>query len=156
MVECGWSYRQGSTHISSPDTGPVQMETPAPGSAAASAADGWGGGGGAGWGGGGPSLGSDSFALARWSLGLPVRAPGEPLPHTAPQPRLHPASPLFPPLPQFTRMGRREESWPRLGGSVSPPEALGGEVVLASFGRWGNRGSKRQSLLPKATLANRD
>lgn len=131
---------QGSTHISSPDTGPVQMvpERSPPALAlllptlqmAGEAEEGPGGVGAA-----VPQL----RQLAHLSLGRPGRAPGEPLPTLLRLcPRPHPASPLSPPLPRFTTMGRREESWLWLGVSLNPCKDLVGEVALASFGRWGN------------------
>lgn len=119
------AYRQGCTHISSPDTGPVQMEPERSPPAlarllpalqmAGEAEEGQGGVG-------------EAHASAQTACSLEL-GPAWEGPRRAPPPhrsssRLHPASPLFPPVPQFTRMGRREESWHSWGAQLTPMELL--------------------------------
>lgn len=126
MVGCGWRVHVGlcphilPRHWSFSSDGARRFAIH-PGSAAANAADGWGGGGGARWvGAAQPQL----RQLVHMSLGLPGKAPGEPLPHaapTGPHPAPHPAGSLFLPAPSSLMLGRREDSGTGCGRGGSTP-----------------------------------
>lgn len=131
-------YTQGSTHISSPDTGPAQMVPERSPSAlalrlpalqmAGEAEEGQGGVG---------AAHASAQAACTLELGLPGRASGEPLPHRARLCLACTLGALSPPPPAPVDNDGKERR--KLASvSVNPREELVGEVALASFGRWGN------------------
>lgn len=124
------AYRQGCTHISSPDTGPVQMEPersppalarllPAP-QMAGEAEEGQGGVGEA------HASAQTACSPGAWAcLGGPQESP-------FPTPLLFPPAPCKPSLPSCPPVHKdmkERRKLAQLGGSVNRHEALGGEVA---------------------------